>query len=396
MTIKNLKDIPFERMSAGQSSLALKSVYANKMAVIEQKKGNQGIARTWTKRATTFASHIPNLHSSGASPNVYSDNYTENILNKAKYQNSPILRQSQPLFQNGLASLSNNPSIFAPTAEQIQACSDEATRIYGTSSSRSKTQWYRSCISRLPYKNLIVNLIGEAGGVMLYTTIKNSNSNFNSIIKEKDIKQSEWVRSAAVATGLPELQVLDVLSISVMDQLGESPDKIEEGLRNFMLPLSDPNSTNIVAQTQTPNIFQTGGSALPKSNEQRIAELIINIAIIIVKLFKNVKAKNEQAKLEAAFTDINSIDDSILMKCWDMNGIAQDCSVEGDQIRRCYDRETGEEIDCNSANSGSSLAIIGGTIFVTWLAFLSIKKNKNRAERTEQKKQKLIINEKSI
>ncbi len=391
---KKLNEVPFEELTTGQSGIAIKEVYARKMSEIENKKGNKATATIWLNRAKNLEQLVPNLHDPLAVQNLLTnlsaDNWTQNHVNHNRFSTSPALRQDQRIASfslNGLANLNNNDSLpFAATQEQIDACLAEADRRYGTSSSRSKTEYIRTCLSRIPYKNIITEHIGKSGGVLFYTTIKNSQSVFNPAISAKENLQFNWVRDAAIATNLPTIQVQDVLAISVMEQFGETPANLEEGLRNFMAPIGSPNAQFIQPQTQTPPIiFPTGGSALPAtSKEEQIINLIIKVTIIIVQLIQSFKKRNEEAKLrEAAFAATPEVDDNFIMKCYDFNGnILPDCSVDGVASTKCFDPITGKEILCPGQESKSNgIAIVGGVLVAAGLVGLVMSNKKKKKKK---------------
>ncbi len=371
MSFKKVEDIPFVSLTAGQAEAATESLYANTVAKIEQKKGNYELAKKWTNRANDIARVMPHIHNIEGMNNYIaisnSDSYLQKIIRDCGTKTRPALRED-PKRQGaqGLAAFNGSPLSFDPTEEQIQGCIDFYDKVYGPSSSRAKTAAIQSCIAKLPYQNIIQQHIAKSGAAMLYTVIKTSSSNFNNDIRKKDNLQAQWARNASIATGLPEVQVLRHLQINLMEEWGEMPETIEHSLRPFMTNTSAGNAQNIVPQTKTPDIIlPTGGlggsgvlgTGLTTGNP--LIDTIINIAALLVKAFIAFKRRNDEAKArEEAFRNTPTIEEDIIMKCWDFNGVETDCSLSSQvAVRICTD-SAGNEIPCPEEEGSNSNTLL--------------------------------------
>jgi len=305
------------------------------------------MAQTYENRARNlsaayaYANH-PNMMAN-ISFNAPLDDYTASVIRSASGKANQALREYRYSSntinpQTGVQFNNPNPLPFDPTPEQIQECQNLVNQQYGSASSVAKSNAYRSCIARLPYKNIITQHVGQSGGVMLYTTIKSRQSNFNNIISSKDNQQARWVAQASASTGLSQIQILDVLAVSVMDQLGEEPETIDRELGPYMRNLSSFGAKSIVPGTPNPDI----DLRLPKNNTQLkggdLLTTIINLAITIVQFFINFKKRNDEARRrDQAFAQTPPVEENFIMKCYDLNGINVDCDEESATIKRCLE-----------------------------------------------------------
>lgn len=381
----DLSKIPMELpISTGQLGIAIKQVLALKTANVYRRKRDSTNQKLWQDRAETLYSFAPSLHTKPAEINNFVlSNLTDPWVTNALVENRSLtyraLKEAANLTgSNGLQNLNNDPLPFAATQAQLRECLNEAKRRY-PEAGRARTTFYQSCVARIPYKNIITEHVGQSGGVLLYTTIKTSQSNFNQVVSQKDSLQGQWVAQAAASTRIPQIQVLDVLKISVIDQFGETPENLEAGFRNFIAPINSIDAEVITQGTKTPDILlTTGGSALPTTKAGAIVNLILNIARVVVNLFKKFKERNAEAKRrEQAFADTPQIEENFVMRCFDFNGVQQDCTTSGEgQIQKCFDNN-GNEITClDEQATNNGIGLVAGAAAVLGLGFFFFKGSK--------------------